>query len=180
MIRYIPDFILHKYSKEHFKGFFYGFALFFDVAGFTNISTEFQKYEKKGAEALSLFLDEIFHIPIEHSKRNGGFVSIFAGDAVCILFPDGKPLNVLKTVTDIYQHFLKSNSFECDLGKFDMKIRQTVTYGKLSWQIFTNNIQNEYVFFGETIQEMATLSENKKDVIFFKISSRKDWRNLYY
>ena len=166
MIRHIPPFILRNYEQNIFQGKFEGFALLFDIADFTQIGTSLQKQGKKGAEELSRFLEEVFHVPIESSERNGGFVSVFAGDAVCVLFPDGKPQNVLKTVIDIRDHFRDHNFFETQFGSFDVKVRLTITAGEISWKIFRNDTQNEYVFYGDAIREMAELSGLKVDVMF--------------
>ncbi len=165
MIRHIPPFILQNYEQNVFSGSFEGFALLFDIADFTKIGTSLQKQGKKGAEELSRFLEDIFHVPIDASERNGGFVSVFAGDAVCVLFPDGKPENVLKAVVDIRDHFREHGRFDTEFGSFDVKVRLTVTVGKIMWKIFSNDTQNEYVFFGDTISEMAELSGLKVDVM---------------
>ncbi len=166
MIRHIPPFILQNHEQNAYSGSFKGFALLFDIADFTKIGTSLQKQGKKGAEELSRFLEEVFQAPISACERNGGFVSVFAGDAVCVLFPGGKPQNVLRAVVDIRDHFRDHNRFETAFGSFDVKVRLTIVTGEIRWKIFINDTQNEYVFFGETIREMAELSGMKVDVIF--------------
>jgi class 3 adenylate cyclase len=89
MIRYIPTFILNKYESEIYSGQLNGFVLFFDIADFTKIGNEFRKHGKAGAEELSRFMETVFGFPIDEIERNGGFVSVFAGDAFCSIFPDG-------------------------------------------------------------------------------------------
>ncbi len=165
-MRYTPSFILQQYEQGNLHGTLDGYALLTDIAGFTSIATSLQRRGKEGAEALSRFLDEVFHIPISISEANGGFVSVFAGDAVCAIFPNARPESILKAVTSIRNHFEKHNRFHTLLGDFDVKIRQTVVLGKISWRIFRNDVQNEYVFYGDTLREMAQLSQRKEDIIF--------------
>lgn len=54
-----------------------------------------------------------------------------------------------------------------------MKVRQTICYGIVDWQIFRNELQNEYVFSGDTMQELAELSALKEDVVWSEAAARK-------
>ena len=163
MIRFVPNFILQQFDKQQLVGGFLGYILLFDVADFTPICTEFQKHGKEGAEELSRFLDYVFGEPIRTVERGGGFISIFAGDAFCAIFPDG---GALETAQEIKGFFGDRNTFHCELGEFSLRIRQTVSYGEIHWQIFENELQNEYVFFGEPMRIMAELSTLKEELIF--------------
>jgi len=93
MLRYIPQFILDRYTAKELMGGLSSFALLFDVADFTPLSSRFQKQGKQGAEELSAFLDFIFAEPIRIVERYGGFVSLFAGDAFCAIWiiPQSNP-----------------------------------------------------------------------------------------
>jgi len=181
MLRYIPDFILERYLQKELEGCFTGFALLFDIADFTPISTEFQRHGKQGAEELSIFLDYVFGEPIRIVEGRGGFVSLFAGDAFCAIFPDQDGVSdasdaameqgtdsrpVLDAVLSIRKFFEGNGSYHCSLGDFALKIRQTLTYGLIHWQIFDNELQCEYVFQGEPLKAWTELSSHKQELIF--------------
>lgn len=166
MIRHIPGFILEHYQQRDISGTFKGYALLFDVADFTPISTEFQKHGKAGAEELSNFLDFVFSEPISIVDHYGGFVSLFAGDAFCAIFPNGTPANIVSAVSAIGAYFSGGRSFQASIGSFPVKVRQTIVYGEINWQIYENDLQNENIFFGDTISELAKLTEAKGDTVF--------------
>ncbi|MFA6647652.1 MAG: tetratricopeptide repeat protein [Candidatus Izemoplasmatales bacterium] len=177
MIRYIPDFILRQYEKQQLAGSFDGYALLFDIADFTHIGTEFQKHGKEGVEELSKFLGFVFGEPIRIVKACGGFISLFAGDAFCAIFPDREKQDkgagggikiepILAAVQSIRDFFKELSSYHSSLGEFPLQVRQTVSYGEIHWQIFENELQNEYVFFGKPMRDMAELSALKEDLVF--------------
>lgn len=166
MICYIPEFILHNYEAKAISGSLMGYALLIDIADFTSIGTELQKHGKQGAEELSRFLDFVFSEPIAIVSRYGGFVSLFSGDAICAIFPKAKSESIISAVNSIQDYFQDKSTYHSILGDFALKIRQTVCWGEIYWRIYENELQNEYVFFGDTLQEIAVLSAYKEDVIF--------------
>ncbi len=172
MIRYIPPFILNNYEQNVLEGSLDAYVLLVDIADFTKIGTTLQKEGKQGAEELSRFLDIAFCNPIEIVSQHGGFISIFAGDAFCAIFPDSRAENIISVVNSISSFFLEQSTFKTLLGEFDLKARQTISYGNIDWQIFVNELQNEYVFSGDTLKEVADLSSNKEDVVFSESAMR--------
>jgi tetratricopeptide (TPR) repeat protein/class 3 adenylate cyclase len=166
LIRYIPPFILNHYEHETRSGSFPGYVLFFDVADFTGISAEFRKHGKRGAEEMIHFMDQVFGIPIGEIERNGGFVNVFAGDAFCAIFPDGYPENFIAAVNRIRLKFRENPIYSSDFGDFDLSVKMTVAHGDISWRIFRNEHQCEYIFYGEVMQEMAVLAGYKEQLIF--------------
>ncbi len=166
MIRYIPPFILSKYEKNEFNGCLKGFILLFDIADFTKTGNYLQDKSNLGAQELSNYIAAAFEDSIDIILRNGGFISVFAGDAFCAVFPECNPDNILSAACSI-QSRLKSNSnYSCCLGDFDIKARITVCFGNIHWKIFRNNLQCEYIFFGDIINELAEISSNKNEVGF--------------
>jgi tetratricopeptide (TPR) repeat protein/class 3 adenylate cyclase len=164
MSRHLPPFILHNCEQGRFSGSFAGYVLFLDIADFTPISNVFRKEGKKGAEALSRFLSEVLGTPIDLVEKHGGFVSLFAGDAFCALFPEGDAANVKAVVNGITAFFAGHGPFVTEIGEFPVSVRLTVTSGEVEWRIFRNKWQNEYVFFGESLREMVELSHAKEPV----------------
>ena len=173
MFRYIPDFILHKYESQQLSGSFYGYVLFIDIADFTPIGTQLQKQGKDGAEELSKFMDFVFTEPIKHVVSYGGFVSLFAGDAFCAIYPEASGLGIVASVNAI-REFVKTNSiYHSPVGNYALKVRQTATFGEVHWQILDNPSQCEYVFFGAPLAEIGSLSSHKEECIFSTEAVRK-------
>ncbi len=173
MIRHIPDFICHNYEKGCLQGSLHGFTLLFDIADFTAIGMELQKHGKKGAEELSKFLDFIFAEPISIVRRYGGFVSLFAGDAFCAIFPEADLANITSAVQSIRAFFTLHPSYITSVGSFTVLARQTVAYGDIHWQIYKNALQNEYVFFGDPLCELARLASYKDELLFSESASQR-------
>jgi len=166
MLRYIPPFILSKYEAQEVQGSLNAYALLFDIADFTVIGTALQKEGKQGAEELSHFLDMVFSVSLELVNQYGGFVSGFAGDAFCAVFPEAKPESVISAVNAISAFFEARPVYRTSFGEFALQVRQTVCYGSVDWQIFCHDLQNEYVFYGDVMQELAELSSQKTAVIW--------------
>ncbi len=173
MIRYTPAFILQKYEENVFHGNLTAYVLLFDIADFTKIGTALQKEGKQGAEELSRFLDLIFCMPIEFVEKFGGFVSVFAGDAFCAIFPDAEAESIISVVNSISEYFRENKIYKSIIGDLLLHVRQTICYGSSEWQIFHNDLQNEYVFQGNIMQEVAVLSLQKTDVIWSETAARQ-------
>jgi tetratricopeptide (TPR) repeat protein/class 3 adenylate cyclase len=166
MIRYIPPYILKKYEERILTGELRGYVLLFDIADFTPIGTEMQRQGKQSAEELRKFLDFVFAGPIAAINRYGGFVTLFAGDSFCAVFPDAEKEDIVSAVNTITACFSDRRVYETHFGNFALHVRQTVTFGDIGWQIFENDIQNEYLFFGEPLNEISDLSGLKNELIF--------------
>lgn len=164
MIRYIPPFILNNHEQQNYCGAFTGYVLFLDIADFTSLCNVFRKEGKKGAEALSCFLTEVLSYPIEQVESFGGFISLFAGDAICAVFPEGDSNSVRHVVDSIGKYFTERDTFETSIGSFQVKVRLTATHGEINWKIFCNDKQCEYVFYGKPLVEMVKLTDQKEAV----------------
>ena len=164
MLRYVPGFILNRAAVQKDSGSFTGFVLFADIAGFTDLSNVFRKEGKKGAEALNHYLSSALASPIGTVEKYGGFISHFAGDAFCAVFPDADASRVKHVVSAIQQYMDDIKICKTEIGDFPVKLRITVSMGKLDWQVFRNEIQCEYVFSGKPLQELAALSAKKKEL----------------
>lgn len=177
MLRHVPGFILDQYATHQLAGSIEGFALLFDIADFTPIGTQFRKQGKQGAEELSKFMDYVFGEPIRIVERCGGFVSQFAGDAFCAIFPSQESsLSVSENTTTLepilcaavlIDRFFQDNSmYRSPWGVIPLKIRQCLAYGAFIWVIYENNLQNEFVFSGKPMQDLRKLSDFKENLLF--------------
>ncbi|MDD4309642.1 MAG: tetratricopeptide repeat protein [Candidatus Cloacimonetes bacterium] len=166
MLRYIPAFILHNYEENVFQGKLSAYVLLFDIADFTKIGTTMQKEGKPGVEELSRFLEVVFGTPINLVEKYGGFVSVFAGDAFCAIFPEAEAESIVSVVNSISKHFRENRIYKSFIGDIDLLVRQTICYGSLEWKIFHNDLQNEYVFQGIVMQEVGVLSLQKREILW--------------
>ncbi len=94
MLRYIPEFIWERFQAGETSGRFQGFTLLADIAGFTETVTRLQALGNQGAEEMGGLLNAVFAEAITTVRGWGGFVSVFAGDAFCSIFPSDKGLEV--------------------------------------------------------------------------------------
>jgi len=171
MIRYVPSFILHQFDQDTFSGSLPGYVLLYDVADFTRTCQVMRRQGKRGAEELTRFLGEALGQPIREVEAHGGFVSVFAGDAFCAVFPQGNPQSVMTAVSRIVGR--DSGAFITEFGEFAMQARLTVCHGRLDWRIFTNPHQCEYAFYGPAMTELAVLSAFKEPLLFSPAAARE-------
>lgn len=162
MQHYVPGFILHECEQKSYAGSLQAFTVFFDIADFTETSNKFRRQGSKGAEALSNYLTAAFAYPIKLVENYGGFVSHFAGDAFCAIFPGNNSQNIKHLVGSSQAHFAGKTYNDPGFGMVPLALRITVTYGDVHWRIFRNNKQYEYVFYGSPLQEISSLSNHKE------------------
>ncbi len=179
MFRYVPGFILDRFALDQYQGSFAAYVLLLDIADFTKIGTALQKEGNLGAEELSGFLHVAFAKPIQIINQSGGFVSLLAGDAVCAIFPNAKPESIVSAVNSISSYLSGNGEIETPFGAFALKIRQTIGYGEAHWQIFPNETQCEYVFYGKAMKELAELAKSKKDVVFSDAAAQNIGMELF-
>jgi tetratricopeptide (TPR) repeat protein/class 3 adenylate cyclase len=162
MQHYVPMFILQECEEKRYAGSITAFALFLDIADFTEISNKFLRSGSKGAEALSNYLAAAFAYPIIQVESQGGFISHFAGDAFCAIFPGSDCRAIRQALSNIQDHFTDKVYHDPELGEFPISIRLTLTYGEVEWKILRNKVQHEYVFSGSPLQEIYSLSSHKE------------------
>lgn len=174
MQHYVPGFILQECEEKRYAGSITAFTLFFDIADFTQTSNIFRRLGSKGAEALSNYLTAAFAYPITLVESHGGFISHFAGDAFCAIFPGSDSRTIRQALSNIQAHFADIAYHDPDLGEFPISIRITLTHGKVEWKILRSRIQHEYVFHGTPLQEIYSLS-NHKEACMLSEAVQKDF-----
>ena len=173
MIRYVSPFILQNYEENRDQGLIEAYIMFFDIANFTQTGTALQKQGKKGAEELTRYLDAAFGVPIDIVIKNGGFLCSFAGDAFYAIFPAANQDGMMTAVSMIGDYFAEHTSHITPFGSFGLKVRQAISFGSINWRIFRTELQNEYVFSGQPLQELGELAACKEDIIFSESSAQK-------
>ena len=68
-------------------------SLFADISGFTKLSESFSKFGRIGPEFLAFSLNRYMEELIKIIGKNGGDIFKFAGDALLVIWPEGKDLS---------------------------------------------------------------------------------------
>lgn len=160
MLRYIPDFIAERYRSGETAGSFSGFSLLADIADFTETVTRLQALGKQGAEDMSELLNGVFADAISTVESFGGFVSVFAGDAFCAIFPSSDGAGAVNAARVLNGSFSQRPPLHTAAGDIFIKLRLAVHYGDIRWEIFRNPMQHEYAFMGEGVAGDALVSED--------------------
>lgn len=175
MIRYIPPFILHMYEANQLAGQFEAFVVVFDIVDFTRSCSSLFQQQEQGAVKLSRYLEKVFTTPVEVAERHGGFVSSYSGDACTIIFPRCNAPELWAAVSTIINYFRGKPQIE-DLR---VKVRLAVSYGCVQWEIYENDFQNEYLFFGEGIDEVIRVQKAKNANAVNKAAAEKIGISLF-
>lgn len=163
MKNYVPHYIINKFSEKVYHKEIYASTMFIDISGFTPLTDELTKHGRAGAEKLSDVINNIFNPMLESIHRRGGFVSVFAGDAMTIVFPENdKPLNIIYTAFEINDLFEREHRTVTDYGVFDIRCKIGLSCGKAEWGIVGSDEHKTFYFKGEAIDGCAK-SEHKAE-----------------
>ncbi|MFW6387675.1 MAG: hypothetical protein ACOC0B_00230, partial [bacterium] len=83
----IPEFLAEHLESSRYSGEFHAATLFLDISGFTPLTSALMKHGKTGAELISRTLNTVFAPMLDAVYEQGGFVTVFAGDAFTAVFP---------------------------------------------------------------------------------------------
>ncbi len=179
MLRYIPDFIAERYRSGDTAGSFSGFSLLADIADFTETVTRLQALGKQGAEDMSELLNGVFAEAISTVESFGGFVSVFAGDAFCAIFPSSDGAGAVNAARALIGSFSQRPPLHTAAGDIFVKLRLAVHYGDIRWEIFSNPLQHEYAFTGEGVAGLGGLSALRFDTAFSPEAARQAGLELF-
>ena len=166
MIKYVPEYIFQKYEENEFEGCFKGYALFFDIKDFTRITEALTRKGQKGAEVINKILENAFSPVINTLEKQGGFVTGFAGDAFMSVFENVNGENILTVFQAIKKSLEDADTIDAISEGYKIDARLVVAYGEIRWMILNNDLQNEYFFFGDAIQQCNEMADIKKDIQF--------------
>ena len=170
----IPRFIHDHYQQGIVEGTFDAVTMFVDVAGFTAMTETLMQHGPEGAEVLAEVMNTVFHLLVETVYEQGGFISIFAGDAFTAIFPterDGLSettiLHGLACIEKIQDIFLHHGIHKTRFGQFDLQFKVGLSYGRVKWGIF-GETQKTYFFRGDAIKACAEAEHHadRGDIIF--------------
>ena len=92
--RLVSPFILEKYAAGETSGQFEAATLFVDMSGFSAMTSALMEHGQHGAEVMAMVMRAIFDPLVEAVYEQGGFITVFAGDAFTAVFPTPSGLNV--------------------------------------------------------------------------------------
>lgn len=158
----IPHLIGHAYGQGHLHGSFEAETLFIDISGFTALTSALMRYEKDGAEALTIALNEVFEPLVQIIYQHGGVISTFAGDAFTALFPSHQQNTTPHALNAAFliQQFFRERHEELitPYGSFTVGVKQGLGHGQVQWSILSTSEETSmatYVFEGEAIEQCA-------------------------
>ena len=163
----VPEFIAQRSQLGEEEGKFSGVALFLDISGFTAITEELMKDGKLGAESLSQIINSLFSPLITAIYSQGGFVSLFAGDAFTAIFPDenGKPeqksLNALKAAIHVQDIIKEQQVCRTRHGYFSLSLKVGLALGPIQWGILGNQEARQCFYFRGSAIELCALAEQQ-------------------
>ncbi len=147
----VPFFINQNYSKDVKGGKFRAAVLFVDITGFTQMTKKLMEKGTEGIEILTLTINDVFTPAISAVRSQGGFVSVFGGDAFYALFNSesrGFRHNALYAAQEITRLFSEFGIKKTGAGIFELSVKTGLSLGEIEWGIVQNPHQNIYYFKG--------------------------------
>ncbi len=173
MIKYVPEYILASYEKGIYQGKFTGYALYFDISGFTRVTEIITLKKQKGAAELNRLLQDTFGPVTAIVEQNGGMITGYAGDSFIATFQEASAEVILGAVLEM-REYLDTHAQQTSQDKAEiLNGRIAVSFGEIRWEIIRNPIQNEYYFWGEAISECCELEKYKKLTLFSEKAARE-------
>jgi tetratricopeptide (TPR) repeat protein/class 3 adenylate cyclase len=159
----LPQFIQTQYLDGKTNGRFKAYAMFIDLSGFTPLTETLMLQGNRGAEELSVILNEIFEPLVSLVYAKGGFIPYFAGDAFTAIFPQDDTGYVRKDFLEAAQ--LVRNNFrerESRFGDFTIGLKIGLSYGEVEWGIVGKSFKS-YYFRGAPIDSCGECQLKARD-----------------
>ncbi|HSH04300.1 MAG TPA: tetratricopeptide repeat protein [Anaerolineae bacterium] len=152
----VPPFILEQYENGRSYGQFPAATLFLDIVGFTNLTQTLMQHGKDGAEQLAQIINNLFNPIINTINNHGGFVTVFAGDALTVVFPNHTIPTLIaaaSTALNIKHLFQQQNS----LGHHAhlLAVKQGLAVDTVHWGIVGPQNHKSFFFRGPAIDACA-------------------------
>lgn len=154
----IPHFIQEQYKAGHIQGELDAVTLFMDISGFTPLTQSLMAYGKAGAEVLAQIINHIFEPIIEIIKAHHGFVTVFAGDALTVVFPEQNKTAVwgaCQTAIRIARVLIERGTQQTQYGTFVLAVKQGLAVGKVEWGIVGSAVHKTFFFRRAAIDACA-------------------------
>lgn len=159
----IPHFVQEQFKKGKPHGWVQAYTMFVDMSGFTPLTESLMRQGNRGAEQLSLVLNEIFEPLVSLVYDKGGFIPYFAGDAFTAIFPTRNSAITADTVIQaalLARNLFKSGKFKNT--EFPMGVKIGLSWGRVEWGLVGKK-RKSYYFRGEPIDHCAECQSEAKD-----------------
>lgn len=175
----IPHFIQKQYQSDVFQGRMQAFTMFIDLSGFTPLTEGLMREGTKGAEQLSVILNEIFSPLVSLVYARGGFIPYYAGDAFTAIFPtedtQNDPIEFARTAVLLHDLFSQRqyqsddfNAAPIQIEEFTIGMKMGLSFGEVEWGIVGKDHLSFY-FRGKPIDSCAhchiIAKEQKTDIV---------------
>lgn len=154
----IPYFIYEQYRSGKLDGRLRAVTLFLDISGFSAMTQTLIQHGRNGAETLAQMINHVFEPIIDAIYAHGGFVILFAGDGLTVVFPHDDidtAVSACHVAQTIAQIFIDQPIQSTRLGDFVLTIRQGLSVGEVEWGIIESEARKTYFFRGEAITGCA-------------------------
>ena len=134
-------------------------AMFADISGFTALTDALSRHGRGGAEALADALRGCFNPIVRATHAHGGFITGFAGDAACAIFPGGAA-QARAAAEAALAAFRAQPTRDTPYGAFPFGIRIGLSGGEVRWcRIDVTPERALLLFEGEAIDRCAAAQE---------------------
>ena len=163
----IPHFIQEQQVVGKSNGHLQAFTMFIDLSGFTPLTEALMVRGNRGAEELSIILNDIFSPLVSLVYAKGGFIPYFAGDAFTAVFPVQQtaitPQEFLHAALQVRQ-FFQNRAFR--FGDFSIGLKIGLSWGRVEWGIVGKK-QKSFYFRGAPIEHCAEcqVRAHDKDIV---------------
>ena len=171
----IPHFIQNRFQEGFHHGYLKAYAMFVDLSGFTPLTEYLMREGNRGAEQLSIILNEIFGSLVDVVYAKGGFIPYFAGDAFTAIFPADHPqinsvhlVNTARLISDLSE----KRAFR--RGDFNIGIKIGLSYGDVEWGIVGKDCKTFY-FRGGAIDKCAEsqMRAKQQEIVLDEVLKRR-------
>lgn len=142
--------------------------MFIDLSGFTPLTESLMGKGNRGAEELSIILNDIFTPLVNLVYARGGFIPYFAGDAFTAIFPTRQAtLTAIEFVQTALQMRNYFRNREFLFHSFTIGLKIGLSWGRVEWGIVGQQYKMFY-FRGVPIDSCAqcqTLANNQEIIL---------------
>ncbi len=170
---YVPPFILSNLRRGKLRGQLNAFVLQCELANFGQIFADLQKEGNSGPEKIARLLGLLYQECFKEVEQRGGFIARMYGDSFLALFPGADPHQVLAALDSLSTLPTSLESRLKRSGGTIPRIRLSLGYGRMEWQIFTNKLQHEYLFSGREQDLIKQLQRGNEPLLLTAGAIRK-------
>ena len=157
MNRVVPSYILQQYEQNILQGQITGYILRFCTVATYNIKGVRLKQRRQVIDRMEATFTEAYERLLSLIRNAGGLLFQYEGNCLHALLPESTPVLIAALLARINHTIGAINSYASPHHGMPNVIRLAVGFGTLSWRIFENPLQFEYVFWSP---QLDVLREN--------------------